>query len=62
MDPETLRVAARLARMRAGLPGPIGQADGPEQMAVMRALDALAADLEVTAWHIEIHSESDDQG
>jgi hypothetical protein len=62
MDPETLRVAARLARMRARLPGPVGQVEGPEQIAVRRALDALAADLEVTAWHIEARDESDGEG
>jgi hypothetical protein len=55
-------VAARLARMRARLPGATGQADGPEQIAVRRALDALAADLEVTAWHIETRSKRDGQG
>jgi hypothetical protein len=62
MDPDTLRVAARLARMRARLPGYANIAEGPEQIAVRRALDALAADLEVTAWHIETRRESDGQG
>lgn len=62
MDPGTLRVAARLAGMRARLPGYADIAEGAEQIAVRRALDALAADLEVTAWHIEARGKSDGEG
>ena len=58
LDPETLRAAAKLARLRAESaqrhPRVTGdERDGMERLGAYRALDQLAKDLEVTARHAE---------
>ncbi|WP_267396958.1 MULTISPECIES: hypothetical protein [unclassified Sphingomonas] len=55
-DPETLRMAARLARMRAKPPRTVDERDGLERLGAERALERLAADLEATAHHLEAFS------
>lgn len=50
MDPETLRAAAKLARMRAERGGgSAAREDGMARLGASRALHQLAADLDVTA-------------
>jgi hypothetical protein len=50
MDPETLRAAAKLARMRAERGGgSAAREDGMARLGAARALNQLAADLDVTA-------------
>jgi hypothetical protein len=68
LDPETLRAAAKLARLRAESaqrhPRVEGdERDGMERLGAYRALDQLAKDLEVTARHAEDGEpdEADDQ-
>jgi hypothetical protein len=65
MDPETLRAAATLARLRAESaqrhPRVEGdERDGLERLGAYRALTQLANDLEVTARHAEDGEPPDD--
>jgi hypothetical protein len=59
LDPETLRAAARLARLRAHPTTGHDHRDGMERLGAQRALEQLADDLEVTARHAEGSSEED---
>jgi hypothetical protein len=49
MDPETLRVAARIARQRAQRSVAVSQGDGMSRLGAQRALEQLARDLEASA-------------
>lgn len=62
MDPETLRAAARLARLRARPPASVDHRDGMERLGAQRALEQLAKDLEVTARHAEEHPDEEGEG
>ena len=66
LDPETLRAAAKLARLRADSaqrdPRIEGdERDGMERLGAYRALYQLAVDLEVTARHAEDGEPTDDR-
>lgn len=53
MDAETIRTVAELARQRAERGTSAAQGDGMARLGASRALLQLAADLDVTADHID---------